>query len=233
MKKHIVLIFFTLLVSYSLFSQIEKGSSMMGFNLNGNYSQHKNNTGFKTFSYTSGFGINPNVGYFIRKNTCVGISTGYMYTKQFSNNYIINNPALGVFDTDYVANKNVINEFHIGLFFRKYFFLNSQFALATHLSTSANYSLIKSTTQSDLFNKTIYSYNIAFNVGLSPTMIYFPHPQYGIELSYGYIGYNYNATYFNHENISNEDGFKFNFGPNTLQLGFHFYMFKKSSTTKK
>ena len=233
MKKISFIIFCSVLLSNLVFAQIEKGSTMMGFNLNGTYTQNKNNTGFKTFTYASSFNINPNVGFFVRKNSCVGFSTGYYFNKGFANRYDINSPSLGVYDTSYSESKEITNSFGLDLFYRKYWFLNDKFSLAANISTGFSYGLVKDIYHTDNYNAVAYSYNLGFNIGLSPTMIFFPHEQYGIELSYGNIGYNYLANIQNKKNLSEQDGFRFNFGPSSLRLGFHYYMFKKSSSTNK
>lgn len=229
----IIAIAISCVFSSFLYAQVEKGSKMVAFNLNAHYVQDKNTQGFKNYSYASSFAINPQWAYFVRKNSCVGVTTFYNYTKSYSDAYNISSLGSGMFDTTFNSFKRVVHSFGLGFFYRKYFFINNKFAVVSHLSTNASYGLLTNRYQTNDVTNKIYGYELRFNVGLTPTMIYFPSPQYGIEFSYGYIGYENTSEYFNKEQTSSGDHFRFNFGPSSLRLGFNYYFHKAPKTAIK
>ncbi len=204
---------------------------MIGFNINAFYTKTKPTK--STFPYIndlydiqSEFSINPNYGFFIGKNSAIGFSLFYRYKKNKSNNF---NYGYEVVDED------ISNTIGASFFYRKYFTIVDKFSVGLDASTGFNWGLGKDRVSSSN-DVSYHAYNyLSYSVGIAPTMIFFPHPQYGIEFSYGYIGYNYNQlvydrSYYGTPNGTYNHDFKFNFGPSSLRLGFHYYMFKKSSS---
>lgn len=202
--KKLVLFFLCVSLTMSLFSQTDKGQSAMGLDLQ--FISTKTGTKGSEEKHTTAHVI-PNYNYFIVNNLSIGARLGYSYDKR-------TNPT-----SDYKS-----HYFTFGPQLRYYWHLNDMFAVAPQLAIPFNYGMRYS-------GKTKYANEWSISPTLTTSFVIFPHPEHGIEFSYGSLGYFYGKSTptASPANVYTNSGFAFDFGPSTLRLGYHWYFGKSKS----
>lgn len=183
----ICLLFFVL--SGNSFAQDYKGSIFLGGNLN--VSGNINSDGFYK-SERFGFSITPNVGGFVSKSFAIGGTISYRWYQQMnSNNYD---------DDSLHETTNVIGA---SVYARYYKFFGSKFAFVATGSIGYSYGL--SDIERKSTDRLFTSKGEQNSVGafLTPSVVYFINPSFGLEASFGRIGYSYE----NNRQTAHEEGF--------------------------
>jgi len=226
-------ILFFLSTMLSLSAQVQKGSIAIGLDLSGTYSNTHHVDTYRSDKYNKGFGIGPNACFFVKKNLGIGVALSYSYTLNYTYNLATANNSSS--EDQLKQNTNSVN---LAPYFRYYWCLNKVFAIVPQVTASVSYgngqsSELRTNTRNGLTSVTNTYGNIntlSYGVNFTPSFVFWPHPQYGIEFAYASVGYNgvmrYTKTW---DIIDNTQTFGFNFGPSSLRLGFKYYLFPKSS----
>lgn len=162
----------------------EPGTIQLGGAIN--YSQDKNTTaGQRTESQT--FYVAPAVGYFVAKNLAVGVNATFSAnTRNFSNAGYFNPPSSSEVHT---------RGYEVGPFVQYYRMVSEKFGVTGRLG--ANY--VKTTSDyTSILNGAPISGDTAadgFYALLTPSLIFFPIPSFGLSASIGGIGYSHNNAY--------------------------------------
>ena len=137
MKKLIVCILLISLCNKQ-FAQIEKGTALPGFSVNGTYSSNKDDQSYnynainKTNNWQSGF--NFKYGKFVKENLLLSFNIGYTYQEQ---NFKYEQAAYPLYLGTEKINKNILNA---GISLLKYKFITENFGVDYGGSFSVSYS---------------------------------------------------------------------------------------------
>jgi hypothetical protein len=202
------MIFLAVFCFTATYAQTEKGKMMVGGSLG--ISMYKSDDGMYKLN-TFGFDINPKFGYFVKKNFVMGANLSFSYDKR---SFVYNNTGTYQF-------KSTTDNFTIvmggGIFSRYYVPITDKFMFFANADLNYFYETTESkyTTTDTTFVFTdpnpqhTHGHNVSFSV--SPGLVYFVTPKFGIEAKYGSLGVKY-STY---KNITLPDAKKSsNFGAN-------------------
>jgi len=218
MKKSI-LILLTFFVIKASYSQTEKGKMFIGgqINVSGN-SQNRLDTLYKNNYKSKGITLSPTFGYFIKDNIAIGanITFRYLNSKQ-TNKYTNITPTSR-------SDKSTSIGYGIGGFVRYYSNINDKFKFflqgdLSYLKTE------QKVTQSNYPIDQDYTNN-SISCLISPGLVYFVTPNFGIQTTFGNLNYSFNIqkdktkSYDNHY-ITNNYGLNLNIS--TITLGFNYY----------
>jgi len=176
------------------------------------YSRHTTEDTYNNISggtYTSEntynrFRITPAVGYFVADNLAIGLNLGYAISK----------------DSDSDAQKETA--FQVGPYVQYYKMLNEQFGLVGTLG--AGY---QSSSAPSVSNNILYRFESSgFYAGITPGIVFFPVPKFGISASIGGLTYD-RITEKNEADPTDKERTESNFGANfgfeQLTFGGTFY----------
>jgi hypothetical protein len=201
-------------------AQTSAGSVLIGgrLSINGSNSTHQNGGSTTKHPGSSSFAILPTVGYFIKDNLALGLSTGVMNSKT----------------THWQGNGNEVTStsprFVFAPFARKYFMFSEMFGLYGE----AGFSIISGSNNLSVYspinNTTVVTSTGArgFELGARPGIVFFPSNKFGIEASFGFLGYSSTSSISKnndqrHVTKNNSYGLNFNTATN-LQFGFSYYL---------
>lgn len=222
MKK---LLFTGLFLCFCLFTtsyaQDYKGSIFTGGNLNvSGYFNSDDTYESERFS----FSITPNVGGFISKNFALGGTLSYRWSQQFSGNVYNDND-----------NKEFANTIGASVYARYYKFFGPKFAFIA--TGDVGYSLAISNEERRSNASTIKLKGERHSIGaiVSPGIVYFITPKFGLEVSFGRLGYMHQISnsYVEEVGIGNvsrsnqNSSFHIDLNITSLQIGVMYYFGKK------
>jgi hypothetical protein len=184
--------------------------------LGGNIGYSRSSTEFKVNagrnSYTnefttSRFQFSPAVGYFIADNLAIGVNLGYTAERTTTSN---NSP--GQPDPD---NPEARTNLRVGPYVQYYKMLSEQFGVLGTLGAGYQNSTTPSTNNSDETKAN------GFYAAITPGVIFFPIPKFGISASIGNLGYDRLKldTDANSETSASSNTFGASFGLSQLQFG--------------
>lgn len=193
-------------------SQNMKGRMMIGGRISfsgSNYSE----SNIETSSY--GFSVRPNFGGFVSKNISLGIIADYRYGTSTTKSTFNSENRRSETHTAGAAGQ-----------FRHYKFFGSKFAFISLLTAGYSRSFSTDRIKNSTEHLTTKSFSDNINVDVSPAIVYFVSPKFGLELGFGRIGYGYVSTVsrrFGSSNRSERSSFNIDFGLNSLEIGLMYY----------
>lgn len=206
-----------LLFAGSSFSQDYKGSVFLGGNLN--VSGNVNSDEFYK-AERFGFSVTPNIGGFVSRSFALGGTVSYRWSRQMNSNN---------FDDGSLS--ETANTIGASVYARYYKFFGSKFAFITTGSVGYLYgfSNIERKNIDRLF--TSKGEQNSVSASLTPGIVYFISPKFGLEASFGSIGY----VYYHNKQTATEEGFgsetsrnesssfQVDFDITSLQIGLMYY----------
>ena len=190
------------------------------------------NTSFSSENKSWQFSLLPTISYFVADNLVIGLSLGYAYGKRTED--AISTPASYVLQHAQTETSSL----QLGAFAQYYKMLTPQFGLTARLG--AGYQRFKEDRDgNNLISGTPYYFdgsntNQGYYVNLTPGLIFFPVPKFGLTASMGSLGFShlsltnssYDATNNNpYSQVSKNDSnyFSANFGLDAFQGGGTYY----------
>jgi len=230
MKKTFLI--FSILSSGLIYSQIERGTFLLGpsfnYSQNGNNNQPEDPTAYTQSGKSGAFNSALRLGYFVTNNIAVGVLGGY--GSSFSNGESKNSSSV---NPGYVQKSNsTINLSSFGLFARTYKLFNeNRFGFFCQLDGVYQIGNSKTTytdDQSGVSQSSNTNGNVTgINLGLRPGVVYFITKRIGIEGMVGNLSYNHQTqqNYSNGQKTSKNstNTLNTNFGLNSFYLGVNFY----------
>lgn len=243
MRRTFIFLFISFLSFFQLPAQINKGAVLISNSLKFN-TKHENSDwldqqAFDNTAQSYDFSNNLSLGYFINKNTAVGIAYSFDYFNNTADYYQENNN--GTFISIRSSNYNNKVQLHgIGLFMRNNFWLKKNFSFfiepTVYLKSgyfNGDYKdEYKSRTNSQIPTETIVSNNnnfrdnsiTAYGIGLSPGLAYYPKKWLGFELKFGNLAYEFTEEkqkedFYRDGELTNSNEFKTNSGTTLVNLG--------------
>ena len=186
MKKKVILIIMACFAIITCQSQTEKGKILVGALLNFSMS---NTTNYDT-SYVSNtnknyqISINPYYGYFIKENLAIGIRLKYL--KNYSESNKTDN--IG-FSTNSTQN-NIT--YQGGIFVRYYTKITGNLMFVTNGDLAYSYETDKS--ENLQIPSTIDNKITKYSISITPGLVYFISPKFGLETTFGSLNYSYSTT---------------------------------------
>ncbi|TXK49816.1 hypothetical protein FVR03_05700 [Pontibacter qinzhouensis] len=179
--------------------------------------------------------ISPGIGYFVLNNLEVGILgsisqnrsiTAYNYQEDSSDNY--NYKSFG---------KSITNQFAVGPFVRKYFFLTERFALTATSAFNYRFSYARNTLEytksqgEEINNSSDGPNSNSLSISLGAGIMYFVTGKFGITAGLGSIYYSRSSTKENRTTYEGEvyawkrkeNSGGFSFSPQYINLGLSYY----------
>jgi hypothetical protein len=226
MKKVLLSAFALLVLSSLCQAQIEKGTTLLGGNIN--FSSNKSESTSQPNSdknKSTWFGIHPTVGVAIKPNTILGIQLGYSHGKSSVQ------PSNGSQES---SNSNYRTE----VFLRRYLALGKGFYLFAQPGVYFNKSTSETNYPSSEYNNKSWSTGVSLYPGIS----YAVNKRFHLEAGLGNmadLGYGQNTTENKSESggqttVSKSKGSNFSFSSslsngNSITIGFRFFLSKKRS----
>jgi hypothetical protein len=169
--KTLLLILLTIGAVLPMYSQTEKGNRLIGgqFNISADFSKYGSGNNLQN-GYTMRFDLNPRFGYFIANNLALGIEVGFgisAYRSSLSSSNSIN----------LSGNYGGFTRYYINISKKYKFFLNG----------GGNYSRQWSTNDYDWS----VDNDVSAKLELTPGLVYFITPKFGIEGTLGSLAYEY------------------------------------------
>ncbi|MFC5540051.1 hypothetical protein ACFPQ1_37480 [Rhodocytophaga aerolata] len=233
MKTLLCSLFLLVVSSIVCFSQISRGSFMIGgalhFSYEDSYYNDKNprsNPTNQVYLEEDGtiFQVNPTFGYFVLNNVVVGLNPGF--SKQTT-----------LLTREDYYSRFVNNSFSLSPFIRYYASLNEKLRFFVH-GTLFSYQYMASTNKEQTFDVTrettskLYSLSPSFRI--QPGIVFFATKRVGIEATLGFIGYSFtkskregttDGNKFEHK--ATDKNFQFSLNPASFNLGLQFYLNRK------
>lgn len=187
-------------LSFTTMAQFSKGDKFISGNFGFN-SQSGNANGFLTKNTVS---VGPSLGYFLNEKYAVILGMSY------ASSYY-----------EFINSKNFSTSFAVTPSIRRYYLLSDKF----YLALSAYFSFYRGNTkQIDSFNnQTIQSPYYSLGVGLGPSFIFFPSPNWGLQAGLGSLNYGH---YQNLSDASSNNSYGLNWS-STLNFGLSYYFINK------
>jgi hypothetical protein len=234
-QKKLIAVF--LLIGMHSFAQLNKNKIMIsgrGNYFEDNIQQDVNditNSHFK--NKISDGALNLNIGYFLSNNFIIGGIAGFGKSMQFQNNIYISG--------DNSSRKITTQNFSSGVFARyNHMIKESQFGLFFQLNNTYTWGRIDGEYTYTSINFPLSGYvdlkkYRAYDVVLTPGLMYFINNKLSIETSIGNLSYNSSVTKDRPLELSVEKTSRFNtdFSMATVYFGLTFYMGGKKSETAK
>lgn len=216
-------LFITFLMGTAIISaQSEKGTKFIGgtFNLSGSTTNQTNNLlGTPYQNSSAGYGISPEIGYFLKKNLAIGASINLYQSKT-------NNDGNGNSPLDYSTAKynnigaSIFMKYYHPIYEKLYFLLNPSigYGHAKNDFTNYNYS-------SNSFSGSTTKTN-SFGVSIIPGISYFASSRLSFQTTFGNLFYNNSKNTnsgVNYDNTSKGDNYGLNLSSATLTFGMSYY----------
>jgi hypothetical protein len=201
--KHVMALFF-ILFSICVHAQFTKGDKFIGGQISMKHTNFHNG-GLSTDRYIN---LLPSCGFLLNKNFALGMKLGY------------SNDTYKVVPYGQVLSKTITTSFSAGMFAKRFFTVHENFFFA--LTGDILFARVagKSIDNIDKMTETDKSYT--FDIGITPSFIFFPSSKWGIEASLGNLSYVHNQQL--RTNGGKSDQINFNAG--TFSLGFSYYFRK-------
>jgi hypothetical protein len=240
MKRFILML--AMFSSLGVQAQLQKGTQLIGGNIQGSYSGAKAQN-----SESWSLGLSPKYAYFLKDKFALGFRLGYGYDQSYTSSttgyaswpYMT---TLSYALTSY-TNLRRTNSLSGGLFVQNYFMLNDKFGfllqsgIDAHRSgsryqnesstTSGLYVLNGTTdtisTTASSFSSDYKSNSLDISVGVIPCIVYFPRPNIGLVATFGTFGLNHSM---NPDRPRNSGRTSFNAGLMSMSLSFQYHFGK-------
>ena len=215
LKNVVTVLLFSVFSISSTIGQDLKGKMLVGGNLN---LSGRTYSGSLRDSENFNFSIRPNFGGFVSNSVAMGAVFSYNYYNNKSESELSQSNS-----------HNVRNEFGFAYFLRYYKFFGKKFSILLAVTAGGSrgvedYSYV--TNSSDIRSKNIIQ---TASVSFRPGIVYFISPKFGVETSFGNIGWNLqrvNDELSSTGNGSTESNYILDFGLSSLQFGFNYYFGK-------
>jgi hypothetical protein len=195
MKKFLLLPLLAVSLEAAHAQSIPAGTISLGGSIGYNSTHSDNNSlsghYYASESETSGFNVTPASGYFIVDNLAIGVNLGYTYNKRTEATTNTNYPY------DYTSKYTTKYEnLQLGVFATYYKMLNEQFGftgtLATGYQTYITHNSGTDSRQPGLSESE--SSGDGYYASLTPGVVFFPVPKFGLSASIGSLGFNHYNT---------------------------------------
>jgi len=216
--KKVILIAMACFAIITCQSQTEKGKMFIGglINFSDGNTSYYDTSGLTGTSKNYHFQITPNYGYFIKDNFAIGVNLNYL--TQSTTNDNTNNSAANI---NYTQTKNI---YGAGVFARYYKKLIGNFMFIANGSIAYNYEVDGETGISDPINEN--NKINSFNVTITPGLVYFISPKFGLETTFGNLNYSYSSTKNNDTSSQskiNTSNFGLNLDFSAFSFGVNYY----------
>ncbi|WP_425636937.1 outer membrane beta-barrel protein [Algoriphagus yeomjeoni] len=233
MKRFLLGLFLFQLFTFAANAQIQKGSIMLGGNLNYMNSSSNSNSNISspstvnstTDGKSNSFTFNPKVGFTLSNNWVVGPMLILSSSKGTSeSNWLSGSNSI----TDYTTTKN--SSFGAGAFARKYIQFSDNFSAFGEVNaTLNNRKEYRSSENSSQFEEAENKFN-EIQGSIQAGLAYFPKNWIAIELSanilqYSHYGQNRDTELQDFE--TNQNSFGFNLNASAINLGVSFFLNNK------
>ncbi len=207
--KTICLVPFLFCIMITSEAQIEKGMKVLTGAVSYNYYKNSSTNTPPTKNTSSGFSINPQIGFLLNDKFCIGISV------PFSNSYATYNngfsPALKTNFTSYGLAPYA--RYYKGLSDKFYFFANASIGFGLTNASSKN-------TAGLAYKGSGYYYSSGLNFGL----LYFISPKVALETTLAGVNYYHSGYKVNlYPTVDRSSEFSARLMPNGLSLGLSYY----------
>ncbi|MBI1288067.1 MAG: outer membrane beta-barrel protein [Flavobacteriales bacterium] len=229
MKAKAIIIACTIILFGFLETQAQttyKGRMFVGGNLS--ITSLSNSTIDSTKTSSIGFSITPNYGVFVSRSFAVGAMLNYSYN---SSKYESN-----TFAPPTYKQKQLSNVYGIAAFGRYYKFFGDKFALIVTGNVGYSYGQnSKSITGYNSVTTKTNSRSHDISVVITPGVVYFISPKFGLETSFGQVSYDYIMTKDERNSSNNgvNSNFRLNFGLTSLRFGLNYYFGKGKAKEAK
>jgi hypothetical protein len=242
MKKQILAISIVL-ISGIAYAQPQKGRSLLGASLNGNYS----NDGSSVYQYANpnnptkgkyaSFGISPNLKYFVSDKSAIGFGLSYNTSSQKQ----IDTKA------DTLLTDSRSNAFGVNINHTKYFLLKGKLYLGLQNQLYSDLTK-KSSPKQDYYNRDMVSKSLYMGYSLSPGLVYFASDRLVLSTYFSLFSIGFRSSkstykYREYDNVSGNYVFNDKHSKNSsiearminwvnlssLSVGIHYYLGKKAS----
>ncbi|MCB9192279.1 MAG: hypothetical protein H6602_11490 [Flavobacteriales bacterium] len=222
MKKVLYCLYLNFLAVTLTQAQDYKGSVFTGGNLNASgYFDSNDQNEYENFS----FSIIPNVGGFVSNSFAIGGTASYRWSERNNNNS---------YNDD--SSHQVGNTIGASVYARYYKFFSQKFALMSTADVGYAYthSKLERKNNGEVLNS--ISDQHAIETYITPGLVYFITPKFGLEASFGRLGYMYRQNHSRSEiegvgttsSSSQNSSFNIDFNITSLQIGLMYYFGGKS-----
>lgn len=211
MKRFILML--AMFSSLGVQAQIQKGTQLIGGNIQGSYSGY-DHPSFKPWS----LGLSPKYAYFLKDKFALGFRLGYDYAQNQTSNVLLNSPGgqyTALYNSYQIYREEArTNTIGAGIFVQNYFMLNAKFGFMLQSGINTNLSFQKNDYTNSISNglyvltgttdtlsiqntSTVGSYkhkSLAINIGVIPSIVYFPTPHIGLVATFGTFGLNHSMV---------------------------------------
>lgn len=226
-KTKTLLLAIPMLASFSAFAQIEKGTMFIGGRINFNRTSGELDipTQRSEKSTLLNIGLNPRAGYFISNSFALGIGLDYQ-------NSYTNNNTVDAFNNSSSRVKSWNNRIGLNVFGRYTKPVGKKFFLFLDGNIATGFGFNKSNQTSNMGGVITYAeyktkgleFGNYVSLLIRPGIIYFISPKFGLETSYGSLGYTYNKVDAGPVSGSQKSSdLGLNLGTSSLMLGVNYY----------
>jgi hypothetical protein len=229
MKKIIICLTTLLSINYvNAQNQTEKGNFAIGGNINYNQKNY-NNTGneyiYSNIIRENTFKINPNIGYFVKKNLEIGVDVFYDYNQQ---KYKINNfetvQPVNSFVPESTEMLTITSTFGLGAYLNYYVPIIEKLSFSLNNSISFANGKIEKQYSNNVYTPQSGKIN-GFGLSISPGLIYFISPKLSFQTKFADLHYNnFKSTFDNSNNSIKLDDFGIGTDLSSLLLGINYYI---------
>ncbi|MFW0718826.1 outer membrane beta-barrel protein [Pedobacter sp. N23S346] len=225
MKKQLLTIAVLCAVAFTVNAQTEKGDNLIGGSIS--YSSDKRtpeNLNNLTSQKSTNISITPRFGHFVSNNVAIGLSVGYIRSKNFYESNLSTPTSILIYNTE-----STNETFNIGPFVRYYvnivdkfkFFGQGNAFFAFGKSVSVDGGSITVIPRSTKYKTTIYG------AAINPGFAFFPTKRWAFEFSFPLVSYNNYKMKDDGNNVSSQayqnEGFQFGFDSFNPSIGLNYH----------
>jgi len=197
-----------LLTPFALSAQFTKGDKFIGGTVDYTNQQSPYVDGSFSPRKAEQFSIQPQLGFLLNEHLAFGPTVGYLHQ-------------IVTYGPDTSFSTSINNQFSVGVFLKKYYPINDKFLFT--LNGNINYLSGVSKYMYKMDNTERKMYQIT--AGISPSFLFFPSENWGIEAGIGRISFSHSKT---KDSELKTDVFKIDYG--IFELGFFYYFHKINIT---
>jgi len=196
-------------------AQVSKGTYLIGGNFSFNYSKGEGNSNLasqKSLQYA----ILPKIGYFVAENWAIGTRIGFENNKS-------------EYSFSPITEKNSNPTFVFAPFARYYYMLGEK--AGVFIQGTVNFEkgnrVNEQTNNSTNVTQTSKQKVSGLEIGLTPGFVFFPSPKFGLETTFGFLGYARRKTKGNDATATSNNFVAYASSLSYLNIGLHYYMSRK------